>query len=184
MATQNEVSREIPLSCNQMKNGKYESSREMSDLVGLLAKIDSIGPEYVNTISDEIYEKQPFFLTVLLGYRFDVSAEELDEIMKIYFLMWEYFKKNGNVLVKQVTEKDFEAAQRRHIRMLKYAEGEPVISRQQIYSDNWDNVRTKGLMAVIFLRIKERPVLATMDAEKKAMVLVGIKCFIECFDEL
>jgi hypothetical protein len=157
-----------------MKNEKNESS-EMSEMVALFAKIDRIGPEYVNTVSDEIYAQQPFFLGVLLGYRFDVSPEELEELMKIYFLIWEYFKKNPNRRVKQVTERDFETAQRRNIQMLKYAEGETEESRDKLYSDNWDNLRSTALIAAIFIWFKERPVLSKMNEETKGIILVGIK---------
>lgn len=155
-----------------------------ADMVKLLDKIDNMSPDYVNTVSEEIFQKQPFFLTVLLGYRFDVSPEELDEIMKMYFLVWEYFRKNPKVGLKKITERDFEAAQRRHIQMLKYSQGESARSREQLYSDNWDNVQGKALVAMIILRIHERPVLASMDEDKRGIVLIGIKSFIECFEAL
>lgn len=154
----------------------------MSDMAALMNKIDNIGPEYVNAVSSEMFQYQPFFLSVLLGYRTDVSLEELEEIMKIYFLIWEYFGKNPGVRVKQITKKDFEAAQLRHIKMLKYAEGESPSSRIELYLKNWNNVKSKSLVAMIVFRIRERPLFAKMDKETCGIILIGIKSFIECFE--
>ncbi len=87
----------------------------MSDMAVLLNKIDNIGPEYVNTVSAEMFQYQPFFLTVLLGYRTRCFSGGIGEIMKIYFLIWEYFSENPRIRIKQIREKDFEAAQLRDI---------------------------------------------------------------------
>jgi hypothetical protein len=74
-------------------------------------------------VPDEIFRRQPFFLTVLLGYRLDVSSEELEEIMKIFFLIWEYFRPNQQVQSKKVKQKQFEKIMNRNLQMLKYMEG-------------------------------------------------------------
>jgi hypothetical protein len=163
-----------------MGNNQTELIGEIDKLVRAL---DRIGPEYVSTVLAEIYERQPFFLTVLLGYRFDTSPEELDEIMRVYFLIWEYFK-DSNVRTKKVNEEHFDIVQRRHIQMFKYAEGESDDSKRLLYSDDWNGLRSKALVAAIVLQFKERAVLAKMDGEKKVIILVGIKSFIECFEGL
>jgi hypothetical protein len=81
---------------------------ELAKIRLLENKIDSIDAKYVDTISDEIFLKQPFFLTILIGYRFDTTPQELEEIMKLYFLIWEYFKTDKNVQINQVSEAYFE----------------------------------------------------------------------------
>jgi hypothetical protein len=164
-----------------MGNNQTELIAEMHEL---LRKLDCIGPEYVNTISAEIYDRQPFFLTVLLGYRFDVLPEELDEIMRIYFLIWEYFKKDPNIQKKKVGEENFNIIQRRHIQMFKYAGGESEDAKLLLYSDDWNSLRSKALVAAIIFQFTERPVLTKMNVERKAIILVGIKSFIECFEGL
>ena len=91
---------------------------EIKILAESIKKIDQIDSDYVNSTSDEIFKLQPFFLTVLLGHRLDVTADELEEIMKIYFLVWEYFRLNPNVQTKQVTEAYFDRIQKKNIEML------------------------------------------------------------------
>jgi hypothetical protein len=146
-------------------------------------KIDQIDAEYVNIISDEIFKLQPFFLSVLLGYQQDLSTEELGEIMKIHFLIWEYFRLNENVKTKQVTESDFNKIQKRNIEMLKYSDGEPNENDKiTIYSYDLQNLKSKLLLAVIFSRFTEIPTLSKMNIEKTGLVMIGIKSFIECFE--
>jgi hypothetical protein len=128
---------------------------------------------------------QPFFLAALLGHRLDVSMDEMEEIMKIYFLVWEYFRLNPNVQKKQVTESYFNKVQKRNIEMLKYSDGESKEKdKLEIYSYNIQNLKSKSLLTAIFFRFNERPILLKMDIEKRGAVMIGIKSFIECFETI
>lgn len=70
------------------KKDKKESLR-----VGqLIKKIELIDEKYVNEESNKISQKQPFLISLILGYRFDLKPLELEEIMKVIFLIWEFFK--------------------------------------------------------------------------------------------
>lgn len=155
---------------------------ETTELAGLIGKIDAIDAQYVNRVSDEIFKEQPFFLTVLLGYRVDVSEQELEEIMKIYFLIWEYFRSNQNLRKSKVTQTQFEEVQRRNMYMLYYSEGESEESRDKIYTDELQNLKSKSLWAAVHFRYKNRPVLLNMDQEYKGIILLGILSFILCFE--
>ncbi len=160
-----------------------KDQKETKQLAEIIAKVDSIDAEYVNAISDEIFKKQPFFLTVLLGYRFDVEPLELEEIMRLYYMVWEYFKLKENIPAKKIGEKDFEKVQNRHIEMFKYTTKEESASdRMNIYSNDLKNIKSQSLFAAILLRFDIRPDLIEMDKETKLATLVGLKSFIECFE--
>ena len=158
---------------------------ETAILAESIKKIDQIDSDYVNSISDEIFRCQPFFLTVLLGHRIDVSMEELEEIMKIYFLVWEYFRLKPNIQTKKVTESNFNKILKRNVKMLKYSEGESKeVDKSEIFAYDLQNLKTKSLMASVFFRFNERPTLLNMDIQKKGPIMIGIKCFIECFETI
>lgn len=158
---------------------------DTAEVAGLLAKIDNLNSEDVNTLSDEIFKRQPFFLTVLLGYRLDVTPEEHEEIMKIYFLIWKYFRTKKNVQTKPVTENYFEKVQNRHIKMLKYVEGEPTENdKMNIYSYDLGNLKSKALLTAVLYRYNSRQTLIKMDKKIKGISFVGIKSFIECFETI
>lgn len=151
-------------------------------MAGLLKKIDAIDAAYVNSVSDDICKRQPFVLSVLLGYHSDVTPLELEELMKSYFLIWEYFKDNKNVQTKKITEKLFEKIHDRNILMLKYAEGESCGQRAIIYDHDLQNLKSKALLTAILFRFNSQPNLSNMDGEMRGMILIGIKTFIECFE--
>lgn len=155
---------------------------ETSELAGLIRKIDTSDAEYVERISDEIFKYQPFFLTVVLGYRMDISSQELEEMMRIYLLVWEYFKSNKNLPKKKVTQTQFEEVQRRNMYMLHYSEGESEESRDKIYTDELQNLNSKSLWAAVHFRYNTRPVLVNIDSEIKGIILIDILSFIQCFE--
>ncbi|OFX27565.1 MAG: hypothetical protein A2033_14870 [Bacteroidetes bacterium GWA2_31_9] len=142
---------------------------ETEILAESIKKIDQIDSNYVNSVSDEIFSCQPFFLTVLLGHRIDVSMGELEEIMKIYFLVWEYFRLKPNIQTKKVTEFNFNKILKRNIKMLKYSEGESKeIDKLEIFAYDLQNLKSKSLMTSVFFRFNERPTLLNMDIQKKS----------------
>ena len=137
--------------------------KETEQLAVILRKIDNIDADYVNLISDEIFQYQPFFLSALLGLRLDVTPAELDEVMKIYF----------------------EMIQLRHIEMLRYMDDE--FSQKEIgeiTSSDLENVKSKVLLTAVLIRYDTRPVLMRMNDEMKGIVFIGVKSFIEYFEKL
>lgn len=158
---------------------------ETDQLAELIKRIDHVDAGYADAVSDEIFQRQPFFLSVLLGYHFDVSKEELEEIIKIYFLIWEYFRPNPNVQKKQVTQDYFEKIQAKNIGMLKYSEGEPgERAKRKVYSSDLQKLKSKSLWTAVLFRFDNRPVLQKMNTEVKGMISIGMKSFIECFEAL
>jgi hypothetical protein len=158
---------------------------ETSKLAATIRRIENIDANYVNLVSDEIVAKQPFFLSVLIGYRMVTSPEELDEILKIYFLIWEYFKDNKGVQANKLTESYFEEVQQRNIEMLKCSIGEPTgKERLEIYAADLQNLQSKALLTAVLYRFNTKPVLLKMIDKKKGIILIGIKSLIECFEHL
>ena len=155
---------------------------EIPLLARVVKRIDTIDSTNVNSILDDIYKKQPFLLSVLLGYNLDITPIELEELMKVYFLIWEYFKDNQNVQNRKVTEQLFEKIHNRNIGMLRYAEGDSTDQSAILYSSDLQNLRSKALLTAILLRFNNRPDLVSMDMKTKGMILIGIKTFIECFE--
>ena len=158
---------------------------QVKEVNRLQLKVDSQTEFNVESVSEEIFKHQPFFLSVLLGYRLETSPEELGEIMKIYFLTWEYFKSSPNVWNEPINKSYYEKIENNHIQMLKYIESESDPEEQQkIYLSYSQNVDSKALLATIFFRFKNRPFLNEMDERSKAVIILGIASFVECFEKI
>ena len=158
---------------------------ETNEVADLMFKIDNWDVDYINSISSEILQYQPYFLSVLAGVRLEVTEEELEEFLKIYFLIWEFFRKDKNVLTKKVTEAYFLKVHNKQIEMLRYMEGEPTKKEKgKVVSYDFQKIKSRSLLAAVLLRYSDRPVIAKMDEQMKGHVFVLIKSFIECFENV
>ena len=158
---------------------------EANKVADLMFKIDNWDVDYINSISNEILQYQPYFLSVLAGVRLEVTEEELEEFLKIYFLIWEFFRKDKNVLAKKVTEADFLKVHNKQIEMLRYMEGEPTKKEKgKVVSYDFQKIKSRSLLAAVLLRYSDRPVIAKMDEQMKGHIFIGIKSFIECFENV
>ena len=166
----------------QISEKDFEEASRISSIVQLIDKMDT---SYVDTESTIVYKKQPFLLSLLLGYTMDLERDELDEIMKVIFMIWEYFKDNTNIQKHKVTEQQFEKIQLRNIHMLKYFEGETdQFEQNKILESDIGHLSSKALLTLVLFRFNEREVLVRMNIKTKGIILIGMKTLIECFDEI
>ena len=167
-----------------MELSEYDIN-EANEVADLMFKIDNWDADYINSLSSEILQHQPYFLSVLAGIRLEVTEEELEEFLKIYFLVWECFRKNENVLTKKVTEEYFHKVLNKQVDMLRYMEGEPTQKEKgKVVSCDFEKIKSRSLLAAVLLRYSERPVIVKMDEQMKGHIFIGIKSFIECFENL
>lgn len=157
---------------------------DTSKVARCIHKVDNMDAAYINKISDEIYECQPFFLTVYLGYRLDVSLLELDEILKIAFLIWEYFRDNDRVRTIKITESQYNKVMNKNMKMLADSKNTSVPTKLKTYELDIQNLRSKALLMAIFARFFERPTLKTLDQKTSGILQVGLKSFIEVFENI
>ncbi|MDA3882164.1 MAG: hypothetical protein PF481_02665 [Bacteroidales bacterium] len=163
------------------KEDKNESLR----VVQLIKKIELIDEKYVNKESDLLSKKQPFLISLLLGYRFDLKELELEEILKIIFLIWEFFKNHSQIEQMKISESQFMRIQQKNIHMLKYLEGEQgKNAKMEFISTDLENLKSKSLFTGIIFQFNEKIALLDMNNETRGIILVGLKSLIECFEEI
>ncbi len=144
-----------------------------------------IDEKYVNEESDIISQKQPFLISLILGYRFDLKPLELEEMMKVIFLIWEFFKKYPQTEITKITETQFMRIQKRNVYMLKYFEGEKSRnSKLEVISADLENLYSKSLFTGVIFQFNQKAALLNIKNETRGMILVGLKSLIECFEEL
>lgn len=163
-----------------------KEDKEESLIVGqLIKKIELIDEKYVNEESDIISQKQPFLISLIIGYRFDLKPLELEEIMKIFFLIWEFFKKYHRIEIAKITETQFMRIQQRNVYMLKYFEGEQSKnSKQEVISSDLEHLKSKSLFTGVIFQFNQKTALLNMKSETRGIILVGLKSLIECFEEI
>lgn len=160
-----------------------EDNEESLRIGQIINKIELIDEKYVNEESDKILQKQPFLISLILGYRLDLKPLELEEIMKIIFLIWEFFKELHQAETEKITESQFMRIQQRNVHMLKYIEGEQrENSKLEVISADLENLKSKALFAGVIFQFNQKVALLNMKNETRGVLLVGLKSLIECFE--
>ena len=151
----------------------------------IIKKLGRIDGNYIETESTIIYQKQPFIISLLLGYRVDLKPDELNEITKVILIIWEYFKGNKKIGVNKITEQLFDRIQLRNAHMVKYFEGEQgKQAKSEVLQSDLNHLNSKGLLAGVLLCFNTNETFIKMDARERGIVIIGMKTLIECFEEL
>jgi hypothetical protein len=164
--------------------GLTPNDREQhGEIAKLLSLTDNVDDQYLHRATDEIYVYQPFLLSMFLGYKLDTSDAELDEILKIWLLIWEFFKEKRNIRTIKLTEQCFEQAQSKNVAFLRYLheKGNDEVMEERV-SNNLKELGSKSLFATILANFHTKPALVRMDMEKKGIILVGIKSLVEALE--
>ena len=160
-----------------------ENQKENTTVTQALKTIENMDATYINSESAVVAQKQPFLISMLLGYRLDLEEYELEEIMKIIFLTWECFKDSKLVQKNKISEVQFNRLQKQNAYMLKYFEGEKSEQEKQDFiTSDLNNLSSKALFAEIVFRFKQRKHLLSI--KEKGIVLIGMKTLVECFEEI
>lgn len=158
---------------------------EIERIKTIISKIDRNDLTYFNQVTDEIFQYQPFLLSVFLGYRFDLNPEQHDEAIKIMILIWEFYKGNPGIRNRKLTVDRFEKVQQKNIYLLKYLEGEQnEEEKKKIIATGYNKVSSKALLAEVFLRFNHQKPLLELHWELKGILLIGIVSIIESLEEI
>ncbi len=147
--------------------------KDLTRVIAIFEKIHRLSNDFAwaNTITDELFIYQPFLLSMLIGYKFDLSPSELEETLNLYIAVWEFFKVNPKAKTNKITEAMFERFQKMNIKVFEL-------------NDPVEKDTVTILLAAIFERFRKRPALFSMDTQTKGAIMVGVKSIIECFEEI
>lgn len=98
-----------------------------------------------NIVTDELYRHQPFILSMIMGYKMDLSTQELGPLVNLYIAIWEYYKSNANVRAVPITQKTYEMVEDKNMRMLKNFEKMAVDGKQDFLVNDLKKVDGKAL---------------------------------------
>jgi len=162
-----------------------EDIAESKVVVDIIIRVDAIDEFYVNTESEILSKKQPFLISLLLGYRFDLNEFELEEVMKIIFVIWEYFKKYDKVNKVKISKRVFEKKQKGNMQMLNSIEDNVDTNyKNDVITSDLNNLKSKALLVGVLSIFNHKKALIDLDEEKKDVIIIGMKSIIECFDDI
>jgi hypothetical protein len=120
-----------------------------------------------------------------MSYQRDLKPDEFEEIAKVVFTIWEYFKLRNKIKRKKITQTQFETIELRNFHLLKYLEGESdELEQRKVIDSDIDHLNSKALFAGITLIFNTRDTFVKMDTQDKGFLLLDMKCLIECFEKI
>ena len=140
---------------------------------------------YINLLMDEIKDSQPFLGSCMLGHTADFKSEEIDSVLILHLLVWAAHRDKRVCRKTAITARQFNKIMDRNIAFFKYLEkeeGTPAF-REAVSEDSGKN-NHGTLMAFINLPFYEWPSLMNMNQQNKSILILSLKSFIECFEEI
>jgi len=141
--------------------------------------------DFFDSESDVIHKRQPFLISLIMSYHRDLKPDVFEEMAKVVFIVWEYFKLRNKIKRKKITQTQFEKIELRNFQMLKYLEGESdALERLKVIDSDFDHLNSKTLFAGIRLIFDTRDTFVKMETHDKGFLLLDMKCLIECFEKI
>jgi len=148
-----------------------------------MKEIDNVDLIEASKISERIVKKQPFIMSLLIGYKFDVKEEQLNEIMKMLFIIFLFFEKQTKIDKYQINPIDFESHQKKNIKFLKYFSTEPNKETQVKSNELYlSNLRFKSLFTGILMMSNTSVNFRTLSPELRGIIIIGMKTLIDCLE--
>lgn len=151
---------------------------------GLIHKMDIIEIDEVNAISERVVKNQPFIMSMLIGYKYDVKGAQLDDIMKMLFVIYLFFEKySKSINSRQIDSIQFESILTRNKHFLKYFSEEKTNQGQlELNKQYLSNLRAKSLFTGILVMSKTLVNFKQINADSKGIILIGMKTLIDCLE--
>lgn len=154
-------------------------------LVNTLKRLEQNDISLFNQLSDELNTHQPIVLSIMLSLPEKHPIPIVDELMKLYLLVWSHFRSDPACMKYQLSENAFATAYKRNINLLKYLEGETHQSEKtKITQSNLLKVKSLDLLTVISHCFDQWSQLKQLSITNKRLDLLGLKTLIESFATL
>lgn len=160
------------------------NSLSIAEVERITSMIDHITPTYVDKISDKLYQYQPYLISLVLGDHMDLLPLEVEEMMKIYLMLWEYYQHKENIKKVPLSQSVFTQKQNKNIQYFNYLETQSQAGRKFATDLSMADVHSKYLLGAILKRFQTRPTLVNMGHQKKVAYLISCKSLVECFDDI
>jgi len=158
--------------------------RETVLVQDIIRRVDEMDEKTANHESDLLYLKQPFLISLILGYGVDLKREHLELATKCIFVIWEYFKSQDAVMRTKIVGEQFDRIQEKNYNLVRYFEKESKKGKGEVLRSDLGSLKAKALYVGIINIFDIHNSLNKGESETIAILLIGMKSLIECFEEL
>ncbi len=162
------------------------TQKDDDDLIRLneiITQVYTADIAYFDLVGDKIFANQPYIIEFCLSYRNDITQEALGEVIKICFVIWEFFDSNLHVKYTKITDDQALVFVKKNHHMLAYLEGELEIGKgADVVESNIVPIRSKALLAFVYAKMNNCQALLRIDIQNRGLLLLDFQSLIECFE--
>jgi len=167
---------------------KHINKKDLKDtakVASLIRMIELQDQVYFLKVLDEMHEFQPFLLSVLIGYQYDLTPLQHEKVIKIFALIWEYFGDHENLRKKQIRESDLKQIVAGSLHTLQsYDKETSTDGKNAAFNEDMARINATKLYLAIFYLINSDKEFDNMGVIERTYLAMGLKHIIECIEAL
>ena len=158
----------------------YKENEIVADII---KETDNSSIQELSEILDEMRVYQPLLISIFLGFKDDLSYEELDELAKDLIIIWKFFSDKPKSKKTKITENLLYKFDKKNAEFINYLSGEDSQKEfRNITKIDLESIESKGLLSGIFFRYNENKVHVNMNHEIRNELILQMRSLIECFE--
>ena len=161
-----------------------EKDHKESEIVAdIIKETDNSSIQELSEILDEMRVYQPLLISIFLGFKDDLSYEELDELAKDLIIIWKFFSDKPKSKKTKITENLLYKFDKKNAEFINYLSGEDSQKEfRNITKIDLESIESKGLLSGIFFRYNENKVHVNMNHKIRNELILQMRTLIECFE--
>lgn len=163
-----------------------DTVKEQKELLKTLQRLVDNDEAFFHELTDEIGIYQPFIIPMMLALpEKKFSMEVCSDWMRLYLLVWSYFRKFPSVKMKELSDEAYYEKYNEQINIVKSigAEQDPV-EKIRIGQKNVLEIKSLYLFTLIFGCTQEWPNLMALQKQDSFNELMHLKSLIMALDEI
>jgi hypothetical protein len=147
-------------------------------------RVDTLPPELIESLVNEMSRKQPYLQTYLLAVGGDLLSDDEREVLNFLgTVVWRAFELSGGH-VHQVNSEDLERAENASLAMLKYLEGEQITEFDAVAQAVVSKTNQPELIGFVVEALMEASEPGAEFREENAgLAFLYLKSVIDCLDQ-
>lgn len=168
-----------------MKETNANRLEDLKIIHHITERINNYDSDFISRLMSEATEKQTFFAFSIVQFTGDLEPKASEDILSLYLGVWGLFRNYPGCRQTAITRQQFERVQQKNISMFNYLDGEDDNKLfDQVVFDDHQRLKHNAVMQYVSHCFKTFPSLTAMEMNDYCVQLIGIKSFIECFEEL
>lgn len=162
-----------------------KNKAEAREILAIMERVDRMDAAARNQTGTEIARFQPVILGVFNSRRSELSLDEQAEVLRLCFIIWEYFKIRKPLREVKITPSQYLRYRSNETAFINYLAKEEPVQGKRAEDLAFSAIHSRVLWTAIIRRSYQSKVLQDIIGRNPAgLYLLDLRALIKCFDEI